>query len=178
MKIVCYGDSNTYGYDPRGYSGGQYDAPWPEILSKKLSCTVLNWGVNGQEIPTRAVSFPADTDLLIIMLGTNDLLQSWTPEAACGKMEQFLKSITLNRDKILLIAPPPMKRGQWVTNQALIDASIALAKHFHNLAERLDVRFLDAGEWNIPLAYDGVHLTEEGHRAFSQRLIKHLQKGD
>lgn len=42
MKIVCFGDSNTYGYDPRGYFGGQYDYPWPEILSKNLNRTVLN----------------------------------------------------------------------------------------------------------------------------------------
>ena len=26
MKVICYGDSNTYGYDPRGWLGGRYDA--------------------------------------------------------------------------------------------------------------------------------------------------------
>ena len=24
QKILCYGDSNTYGYDPRAYLGGRY----------------------------------------------------------------------------------------------------------------------------------------------------------
>ena len=33
MKIICLGDSNTYGYDPRGYFGGRYDHPWPELLA-------------------------------------------------------------------------------------------------------------------------------------------------
>ena len=28
MKILCFGDSNTYGYDPRGYFGGRYDHPY------------------------------------------------------------------------------------------------------------------------------------------------------
>ena len=178
MNVVCYGDSNTFGYDPRGYFGGQYDHPWPEILAEKTGWNIVNDGMNGRDIPTITVSFPADTDLLIIMLGTNDLLQSRSPEAACEKMEVFLKSLTLDQDKILLIAPPPMKFGAWVQSQELIDGSIALAAHYHTLAERLGIRFADAGQWNIPLAYDGVHLTGEGHRAFAAGLVNYLNKGD
>ena len=177
MNVVCYGDSNTYGYDPRGYFGGQYDHPWPELLSEMLGCTVLNWGENGREIPKRTVDFPADTDLLIIMLGTNDLLQSQTPEAACTKMELFLESLTLDRQKILLIAPPPMNLGEWVLDQKLIGASITLAKQYQALSERLGIRFGNAGQWNVPLSYDGVHLTEEGHRAFAEGLFNYLNKG-
>lgn len=176
MKVVCYGDSNTYGYDPRGYFGGQYDYPWTEILAAKTGWNIVNDGMNGREIPKRSVSFPEDTDLLIIMLGTNDLLQFWSPEAARDKMERFLESLTLNRDKVLLIAPPPMKFGQWVQDQKLIDDSITLTKHFRNLAERLGVRFADAGEWNISQAHDGVHLTEEGHRAFGEGIFEYLIK--
>ena len=40
------------------------------------------------------------------------------------------------------------------------------------LAERLDIRFADAGKWDIPLAYDGVHFTEQGHRAFAAGLLE------
>ena len=178
MKVVCCGDSNTFGYDPRGYFGGQYDAPWPEILAAKTGWNIVNDGVNGREIPKAPVSFSEDTDLLIIMLGTNDLLQGVSPEAACEKMGRFLEALALNRDQILLIAPPPMKFGHWVQDKELINDSIALAKHFHNLAERLGVRFADAGEWNTPLAYDGVHMTEAGHRAFAEGLFNYLNKGD
>ncbi len=178
MKIFCFGDSNTFGYDPRGYFGGQYDHPWPEILAVKTGWNIVNEGMNGREIPKTPFSIPTDTDLLIIMLGTNDLLQFRTPQAACKKMERFLKSLTLDRDKILLIAPMPMKIGEWVQDQKLIDDSITLAKNYKVLAERLGVRFADAGEWNIPIAYDGVHLTEEGHRVFAQGLIQYLHKGE
>ena len=178
MKIICFGDSNTWGYDPRGYFGGRYDHPWPELLAEKLCCTVINWGENGQEIPASAVDFPADADLLIIMLGTNDLLQFWTPEAACEKMERFLEAITLNKDKILLIAPPPMKFGEWVQDQELIDDSITLSKEYQALSERLGIRFADAGDWNISLACDGVHMTEEGHKAFAEGVIEYLHKGE
>jgi len=178
MKIICFGDSNTYGYDPRGYFGGQYNHPWPEIMAAKTGWTVVNEGINGREIPKTPVSFPEDTGLLIIMLGTNDLLQGASAESACEKMERFLRSLTLNRDKILLIAPPPMKFGQWVQVQGLVNHSITLAKHLHDLAEHLGIRFADAGKWRIPLAYDGVHLTEEGHRTFADELFNYLNKGD
>ena len=178
MKILCFGDSNTWGYDPRGYFGGRYDQPWPEILAEKLDCTVLNWGENGREIPACAVDFPTDTDLLIIMLGTNDLLQLQSPEAARRKMERFLEALNLDRKKLLLIAPPPMKLGEWVQDKKLIDDSIFLAKQYQSLSMCLGIRFADAGNWNIPLAYDGVHLTEEGHRVFAEYLSKYLHKGE
>ena len=76
MKVICFGDSNTYGYDPRGYFGGRYDADcqWVDILAAETGWTVCNMGQNGREIPS-VPPFPADTDLLIVMLGTNDLLQ-------------------------------------------------------------------------------------------------------
>ena len=180
MKVVCYGDSNTYGYDPRSFFGESYSPEnrWVDILSEKKGWKVINDGMNGREIPIRSVAFPPDTDLLIVMLGTNDLLQFWSPEAACQKMEQFLLSLALERDRLLLIAPPPMKFGEWVQDQELIDDCIALTKHYQALAARLGIRFVDAGVWNAPLAYDGVHLTEEGHRAFAEGLFNYLIKGE
>lgn len=178
MKIICFGDSNTYGYDPRGYLGEPYDHPWPDILAELTGWNVINEGMNGREIPITPVSFPPDTDLLIIMLGTNDLLQFWTPEAASEKMERFLETLNLDRNKILLIAPPTMTRGDWVQEKELIDDSIDLAVRYNSLAQRRRIRFADAGKWNVPLACDGVHLTEEGHSAFANGLNDYLNKGD
>ncbi|MFQ9412268.1 MAG: hypothetical protein ACLR1T_16240 [Evtepia gabavorous] len=43
------------------------------------------------------------------------------------------------------------------------------------MAEQLGIRFADAGKWDIPLAYDGVHLTEQGHRAFTAGLLEELK---
>ena len=34
--ILCYGDSNTFGYDPRDFFGTPYDSPWPALLEKHL----------------------------------------------------------------------------------------------------------------------------------------------
>ena len=174
MNIICFGDSNTYGYDPRGYFGGRYDGDsrWVDILAEKTGWTVCNMGQNGREIPSMAPNFPADTDLLIVMLGTNDLLQGRSPEQATENLNRFLSGISLDRSKILLIAPPPVQLGAWVPGQQLIDDSNTFAQLCQTLAEQLGIRFADAGKWDIPLAYDGVHFTEQGHRAFAAGLLE------
>lgn len=71
MNVICFGDSNTYGYDPRAYFGGRYDTDcrWVDILAAETGWTVCNMGQNGREIPSSAPSFLADTDLLIVMHG-------------------------------------------------------------------------------------------------------------
>lgn len=138
MTVICFGDSNTYGYDPRSYFGGRYDADsrWVDILASETGWTVYNMGENGREIPSTAPAFPADTDLLIVMLGVNDLLQGRSPEQAAERLEHFLSSISLERSKLLLIAPPPVARGAWVPSQQLIDDSRSFAQLCQTLAEQ------------------------------------------
>lgn len=74
----------------------------------------------------------------------------------------------------MLIAPLAMKLGDWVSDQAQIDQSKQMAEAYRALAERLNIHFAVAGKWNVALAYDGVHFTEEGHRAFAEGLFKEL----
>ena len=189
MKILCFGDSNTYGYDPRSYFGSQYPAQyrWVDLLARKLNCKAVNAGENGREIPNREAEFQRfdlmltnqkPLDLLIVMLGGNDLLQGNPVENVVKRMESFLRHIELERSKILLMGPPTMQRGEWVPTQALIDASKALNHGYKALAERLGVRFADAEEWRISRAFDGVHFTEEGHKAFAEGLAIYLNKGE
>ena len=177
MKVICFGDSNTYGYDPRSYFGGRYDADsrWVDILAAQTGWTIFNMGQNGREIPSSTPTFPADTDLLIVMLGTNDLLQGCSPTQAAERLERFLSGVSLGRNKILLIAPPPVTLGAWVPSAKLVDDSRTFARLCQTLAERMGIRFADSGNWDIPLAYDGVHFTEQGHKTFAAGLLEELK---
>ena len=177
MKVICYGDSNTYGFDPRGWLGGRYGADnrWVDILAAETGWTISNMGQNGREIPSAAPAFPAYTELLIVMLGTNDLLQGRSPEQAAERLERFLAGISLDRSKILLIAPPPLALGAWVPSPQLIDDSHTFARCCKALAEQLGIRFADAERWDIPLAYDGVHFTGQGHKTFATKLLEELK---
>lgn len=178
MRVFCFGDSNTYGFDPRSYLGGRYDREhrWVDLLASRTGWEVLNEGENGRTIPRTAPSLPPGIDLLILLLGTNDLLQGSTPQETAARMEHLLLQIPLNRKKILLIAPPPMARGAWISDDSLIEDSRALAEEYRLLAKRLGIHFADAGRWEVSLAFDGVHFTPQGHCAFAAGLLALLEK--
>ena len=62
MKIICYGDSNTYGYDGDTVIGGRFPETerWPELLGQMLGCEVFNCGLNGRRVPRFQRSLEAD----------------------------------------------------------------------------------------------------------------------
>ena len=178
MRILCFGDSNTYGYDPRGFLGDRYDegARWVDLLAKLTDHEIINAGANGREIPQgpyaiRLLTEHASVDLFLVMLGTNDLLQGASAKEAADRMEAFLNQLLPHCKQILLICPPPMKRGAWVPADALVSESIRLAEEYKALAEKLSIPFVDTCERNIALTFDGVHFTEEGHHTFADYLL-------
>ena len=190
--ILCYGDSNTWGYTPGTGERHAPDVRWTGVLRRLLGegwevleegmngrTTVfdnpMSQGRNGSAYLLTCLETHKPLDLVILMLGTNDLLQSRSPEQAAERLEQFLSGISLDRSKILVIAPPPVKWGAWVPSQQLIDDSRTFARLCQTLTEQLGIRFADAGKWDIPLAYDGVHFTEQGHRAFAAGLLEELK---
>ena len=182
MRILCFGDSNTYGYDPRGFLGDRYGAEdrWVDLLAKQTGWEVINLGANGREIPRgpyaiRLLTEHSPVDLFLVMLGTNDLLQGASAREAADRMEAFLNQLLPHCKQILLICPPPMKRGAWVPTDALVSESIRLAEEYKALAEKLSIPFVDTRHWKIELAFDGVHFTEEGHHTFAENLRKELR---
>ena len=186
MKVLCYGDSNTYGYDPRGFFGDRYpkENRWVDILAQRTGWRIQNEGQNGREIPSRPFQYQragellaqSPPDIFAIMLGTNDLLRGYSAEASCSRMEAFLRYLQPKCGRLLLIAPPPMKRGAWVTEENLIAESVKLAESYQALSQKLGIAFVNAGQWNVPLTFDGVHFTEAGHHAFAEGLYTYLTK--
>ena len=141
-------------------------------------------------------------DLVTVMLGSNDIILGSSPEEAaadcehlvealkeslgdivkadaaesCGTADTEARGASAPRTRILLIAPPPFVPGFWVEGEEQIRRSKALAAAYEAVAQRQHVLFADAGAWGIPLAYDGVHFTEEGHRIFAEKLAEMLKK--
>ena len=190
MRPPCYGESNTYGYDPRSYLTARYpaDVRWTGRLP--AAWEVLNWGMNGREIPgadawvdlDAALSQETAADAMTIMLGTNDLLQHhrWTPQHIAHRMEALLLHLqahpALEHTVLLLIAPPPMALGAWANSEFALQRSRQLTGCYQALSQRLCLPFADAGDWNVALSYDGVHFLPEGHQAFAEGLTRALQQ--
>lgn len=182
--LLCYGDSNTYGYDPRSYLGGRYpeSVRWTELLNAS-GLKIINEGENGRSIPR--LNWEIETVAgtirrskareIIVMLGSNDLLQcpSLSAEACAIRMEGFLAALLakIQADlKVLLVAPPPMTEGTWVNDPRTLEESRRLARCYETTAHRLGIGFADAGTWGVELTYDGVHFSEKGHLAFAKGI--------
>lgn len=179
-QIVCIGDSNTWGYDPRGFGGGRYPAAvrWTARLDSQPEWVIHNLGENGREIPHSAFALRllgqqlealAPLDGMCLMLGSNDLLCGASPAAAAARMEDLLDRLGAYGAPLLLIAPPKFCPGTWVAEEGLLGASAQLAGLYRTIAQDKAIAFADAGAWDIPLAFDGVHFTEEGHRRFAEQ---------
>ena len=70
------------------------------------------------------------------------------------------------------------KEGNWELEGEPIEykgTEFKYMKFFAYYPYSENVKF-DAGKWDVELAYDGVHFTEQGHRAFADSLFKEINK--
>ena len=161
-RIICIGDSNTYGYDPAAFGGARYPegVRWTSRLGSAWDIRILLGQVRSR--------LPADG--LCLMLGTNDLLCGASPAEAAERMRIFISDLLVCGLPLLLVAPPLMQSGTWVESDALIRSSGQLAPLYRDLAALCGVSFCDASGWDIPVVFDGVHFSEQGHRRFAEQL--------
>lgn len=135
-RIICYGDSNTYGFDPRSFMGGRYDKEnrWTGILEKSLNCDIINMGQNGREVPVNQFSIQALCNTfvrslescetrLVIMLGVNDILCGRGAEETGTRMEKFLKEL-LEESRVLIDASLGQNAG--ITADTLLAEKISI----------------------------------------------------
>lgn len=110
ISVLCYGDSNTYGYDPYTGSRYPYEKRWTTILGEMLGdrYEVIPEGLNGRTTAydrpgalwkngitsfTACLGTHKPVDYLIIMLGTNDCNAGLglSAEQIAGGMENLVK---------------------------------------------------------------------------------------
>ena len=171
MRILFYGDSNTYGYDPADPYVQRYplEKRWTTLLQEKMKgqCEVISEGMNGRKLPDlkydgeriqHMLNELQEGDLFAVMLGTNDILLTIEPDAdiPIGKMHSFLNWLTERRaaGDILVIAPPhiggslirnPLYRRYYVESRKMNAGFKEVAKGFH-------ANIVDTGDWDIELS--------------------------
>jgi lysophospholipase L1-like esterase len=131
--ILCYGDSNTWGFDPATFERLSVGQRWPAALRRRLpGCEVVEEGLNGRttihddpfEEGRNGLSYlapclasHAPIDLVILMLGTNDtkaMFPQGAPGIAAGVgrlAEAILRSArgpAGGAPQVLLVAPAPV----------------------------------------------------------------------
>lgn len=201
--ILCYGDSNTYGYDPATGFRYPYEQRWTTILQKCLGdeALVIPEGLNGRttcfedEIrPGRngavylepCLHTHGPIDLVVLMLGTNDLKIRFqlTPNdigKAIDRLIRMILYITPQKrtdgkpSRILLLSPPhlgsnlrEMESGEEMGYERGIEYSRRLAPIYKKWAEFHEIDFLDAARYAEPSELDAGHLSAESHRSLGE----------
>jgi lysophospholipase L1-like esterase len=196
--ILCYGDSNTWGYIP---GSGQRHAPdvrWPGVMHAQFGAgyRVLEEGLNARttcmDDPTRpgrngltylkpCLDSHAPLDLVVLMLGTNDCkhrfgLSSYDIAQNVAVLLNVIQATPCGVGgavpPVLLLAPPVL--GPFTILADLFvgaeERSAGLARHYRAVAESLRCQFLDAGAFVKVDPADGVHLDELSHRTLGEHL--------
>ena len=184
--IVCFGDSNTWGYVP-GSDGERFgrDVRWPALLATALDgeAEVIAEGLNGR---TATIESPveegrnglpylvpclrshAPVDLLVIYLGTNDA--SWLEPMLVARSVGRLVKVSRTADAgpargspaILVVCPPPF-------------LGFELAPSFRDVCAQLGCELLDLDGVATYSDLDGIHLDEAGHRAVAAAVEERVR---
>jgi lysophospholipase L1-like esterase len=187
--IVCFGDSNTWGYNGETGTRHAREHRWPLVLAATLGdgYDVIPEGQNSRtsvvedliEGPKRGRDYllpclesHMPVDLLVLLLGTNDLkhrygLSAWDIAQGVGVLARMAQSSPFGPDgrapEVLLIAPPPVAKltGFAEMFEGAAEKSRGLGRQYRAVAEELGCRFLDAGELVRSSDSDGIHLEAE-----------------
>lgn len=201
--VMCFGDSNTHGTialeHPLDIRRFARDVRWPGRMAEKLG---PDWQVIEEGLPSRTTVhddpveghhkngvrvLPAlldshrPLDLVIVMLGTNDLKMRYQVPAMdiAISAEQLLKTIAgsiagpgLAAPRALLVAPVPIDETGFLAEMFAGGSakSRLLAPYFQAIAARHGAGFLDAGAVAQVDPTDGIHLTEAGHAALGAAM--------
>lgn len=199
--ILCYGDSLTWGYDAASLGRHALEDRWPSVLGAELGddVEVIAEGLNGRTtafddhlagadrngarvLPTVLTSH-APLDLVVFMLGSNDM-KPWihgNPVAAKQGMQRLIDIVRghdfpfdWDAPQILIVAPPAVSRTDNAEFKEMFaggdDASRRLAPQYSALADEAGCGFFDAGTVAITTPLDGVHLDAKNTRRIGQAL--------
>ena len=202
--VLCYGDSNTWGYDPASGERFPEDVRWPGVLASELGSEfrVIEEGLNarttvrddpveehknGKDYLRPCLESHRPLDLVIVALGVNDLKARFFASASdVADGAGVLVSIAQRSGAgpggaapaVLLVAPPPVGR---LTELAEMFAgagekSRGFASQYRRVAEKHGCGLLDAGEVVRSSDLDGIHLEVGEHRKLGEAVAARVKE--
>ena len=199
--ILAFGDSLTFGADPHTTGGRHaYEDRWPTRLEAGLGgkARVIAEGLGGRTTVFDDFSSPADRngarilptllqshaplDVVVIMLGTNDMKQYICGSAlgAAMGMKRLAEIVrahpytTGGAPQVVLVSPPHCVATEHADLDEMfrngIEESRKLAGHYDRVARDMGCRFFDAATVATAHPADGVHLDAANTRAIGDAL--------
>ena len=202
MNILCFGDSNTWGYKPDKTGRFNENIRWTALLQKKLGpkyhiieeglcgrTTVfhdeLREGRRGLDMIGVTVEMHDPLDLVIIMLGTNDCKTRYGASASviAKGLDQVIRKARLYASQpfdLLVISPIHLGHGvgeqdfdpEFDQNSEFVSRN--LADEYRKVALQNHAAFLNAADFASPSATDREHLNEAGHAALADAVYNKI----
>lgn len=204
-RILCFGDSNTWGWNPHDKSRYGRDERWTGILQSELGADheIIEEGLNGRTtsfddqaagggknglsylVPCLETHRPID--LVIMMLGTNDLKMRFSLSAYdIARALTRLVSAVLGSNagpegkepRLLLVSPPhPGRLSEFAEMfTGAREKSQLLGKHYRQVAIEYGCPFIDAAELITSSPADGIHLEKESHKILAREFSGVIRK--
>lgn len=202
QTIMAFGDSLTWGTNPVAGGRHRYEDRWPTVLGTALGprFRVIPEGLggrtsafddhtaaferNGARALPMLLATHAPLDLVIIMLGANDLKSFISPmaEGAFAGMARLVEIVRsfpysweMTAPRVLLVAPPhfcDQTTGEGPQSGRIIAQSQRLAAGYAALAQAQGCGFFDAAAVAQASPVDGLHLDAANTRAIGAALAE------
>ena len=202
-KILCFGDSNTYGFIPQ--SGLRYDinTRWTGILQTLCNneFEITEAGCNNR---TAFIDNPAGInqtgykilpeylktnffDIIILAIGINDLQRFFNPtlnefKQGMEKLIQITKNLS-PKSKIILICPSKLNLAginngifSYQFDKISVEKSGKLSPIYKSLAEKYKCHFIDLNNIVEVSSLDGLHFSPKSHKTIAENLYKNLKQ--
>ncbi|HBI72371.1 GDSL-type esterase/lipase family protein [Muricomes intestini] len=188
QRVLCYGDSNTWGYMPGNGTRYPEDVRWTGRLAQCENLEIIEEGLNGRTTvfsdnlepfrngldyaaPCLMSHFPLD--VIIVMLGTNDAKCRYHVSAAeirygleelVARMQEFCRRKE-ESPRFLIISPAYIHIQEDAEFDHSSESKIRqLEAEYEQMAGEFHFMYLRASDYVTDIGEDGIHFTEEGHK--------------
>jgi len=201
--ILCFGDSNTWGYDPATQSRLSINERWAGVLRNELGSEywVIEEGLNGRttvfddplgdykngkEYIIPCIQTHAPIDLVVIMLGTNDLKKRFSlPAIDIARGAEVLVNLVKNSQagpdgqtpQILLLAPPPVHEVASNAEgfEGAAEKSKKFGDYYGNVAKQTECHFLNTADVIQSSKIDGIHFEVQEHEKLGKKVAEFVR---
>ena len=202
-KVLCFGDSNTYGFVPEKCTRYDQNTRWTGVLQALCGSdfSIIEGGCNNR---TAFVDNPAGVeqtgykilpeyftkdyfDIVVLAIGINDLQLFFRPtleefEQGIEKLIKITKDLSPNA-KIILVCPSKLdlagiKSGvfSFQFDEISVEKSYHLPQIYKKLAEKHACKLVDLNEIAKVSPLDGLHFSAENHKTIAENLYKNLKQ--
>lgn len=195
--VLCFGDSNTYGYSPLDGSRFLQTERWTGILKTRFN--VIEAGLNnrvgfilspygekysGLKYFPKVLSACNNIDIIVLAVGTNDLQYAYNVDMQTieNGLEQMILLAKEKTSNIIIVPPVILSKDIFngafslMFDKSSIEKSVQVQEVFRKVASKHSCKLLDFNEFVRPSNIDGLHYDKNAHSLIGEKIINFISQ--